>query len=288
MIRHLVVSGGGLNFLAHLGIVQECIDRKVFDINNLMSCYAVSAGTVLGILFAMRIPITEITDYFIDRPWEKWMKIETSIFDMKCLFDSEMLRDAIRPFFSAYNVALDATFSQFFDRFGVDLHIYICDAKTLDSVDCCRHTHGAMSVLTAAIMSCSIPPLYKPNLYEGRHYIDGGFGNNFPVAACLETADPHEVLAIQNDYSHRSPDFEDVSVMSLMMHIAWQLTLKSNRSEENWAAARRCKYFISYPAENMLHPDLWQQFTLSPESRRDMIESGKTVAVAYFNEAERC
>ena len=288
MIRHLVVSGGGPNFLAHLGILQECVDRKVVDVNNLVSCYATSAGTILGILFSMRIPMPELIEYFMERPWDKWMKLDTTIFDMKCFFDSEMLRDAARPFFSAYDVPIDVTFTQFYERFGVDLHIYASKLSTLDPVDFCRSTRPTMSVMEAAIISCSVPPMYKPRVFEGVYYIDGGFGNNFPVADCLQTADPNEVLAIQNDYSHLSPDFKDISAMSLMGHVAGQMTFRSNNTAENIVAAQRCKLFFAYAADTMMSTELWKNFLDSPESRRKLFHSGKTLAMTYFSEAEHC
>jgi predicted acylesterase/phospholipase RssA len=288
MIRHLVISGGGPNFLAHLGILEECIVRNVFDVNNLVSCHATSAGTMVGILIAMRIPIAEIINYFLERPWDKWMKIDTTIFDMKCFFDSEMLRDAAVPFFSAYDVPLDVTFSQFYDRFGVDLHMYASKLTNLESVDLSRATHPHMSITEAAIMSCSVPPMYKPHLFEGNYFIDGGFSNNFPVLSCLQTADPNEVLAISNDYTHLCPNFDDISVVKLMAHIADKMTYRSNHSAQNNEAAKQCKLFFSYAADTMMSTELWQNFLNSPESRRTIFDSGKILAITQFNEVEHC
>jgi len=288
MIRHLVISGGGPNFLAHLGILEVCIEQKVFDVTNLVSCYATSAGALLAILLCMRIPVSELIEYFMERPWDKWMKFDPTIFDMKCFFDSEMLRDAARPFFSAYEVPLDITFTQFYERFGVDLHMYVSKLSTLDPVDLCRSTHPHMPITDAAIISCSVPPMYKPRLFEGVYYIDGGFGNNFPAAACLQTSDPEEVMAILNDYSHLSPDFEDISAMSLMAHIAGQMTFRSNNSAENIAAARRCKLFFSYKADTMMNAELWNNFLHSPDSRRKVVNAGKSLALAHFNGVEHC
>ena len=40
-------------------------------------------------------------------------------------------------------------------------------------------TYPLMSVITAIRISCSIPVIFEPVLFEGDYYIDGGLINNF-------------------------------------------------------------------------------------------------------------
>jgi predicted acylesterase/phospholipase RssA len=290
MIRHLVISGGGPNFVAHFGIFQECITRGILNVQNIESVYATSAGTVPAMMLAMHIPISEIVDYFIERPWEKWMKIDAMIFDMKCLCDSESLREAVRPFFDAYDVPMTITFSQFYERFHVDLHFFVTTLDTMESVDFCMETNPDMPVADAAVMSSSLPPIYRPMLYEGRYYFDGGFTNNFPVAACVQKHGPSEVLAVGNTYDHIKPDFEAASAFKIVSHITEVLSNNAN-PKENAEAAAKCKYCVSYLAKKVTGPSIWEQFLHSSESRKALYEDGKECAVAYFekiNEVEHC
>lgn len=291
MIQHLVISGGGPNFIAHLGIFQECIDRGILDVGNVKSVHATSAGTVPAMMLAMHIPISEVVDYFIERPWDKWMKIDAMIFDMKCLCDSESLREAVRPFFDAYDVPISITFAQFYERFGVDLHFFVTTLDTMESVDCCRETKPDMAVTDAAVISSSIPPIYRPMLYEGRYYFDGGFTNNFPVAVCVQKHDPSEVLAVGNTYDNIKPDFEAASAFKILSHITEIFSKNANPLKENAEAAAKCKYCVTYLARGIMSPSLWEQFLLSNESRKSLFDDGRECAIAYFkkiNEVEHC
>jgi len=236
----------------------------------------------------MRIPFNDLVDYFIERPWGKWMKIDTQIFGMKCVCDSDLLRDGVEPFFRAYDVPTSITFSEFYERFGVDLHMFVCEVDTLNSIDFNRTSHPDAPVLEAAIMSSLIPPIYRPHEYKGRYYMDGGFGNNFPAFECVQHTDPSTVLALQNDYAQNLPSFDSISAPALYSHIVWQLVLRNNGNDRNIAAANRCKYYIVYRADNMMAPDLWEQFLGSQDSRRAILESGRATAREYFTAIEHC
>jgi len=288
MIQTLVISGGGPNFLAHLGILQKCFEHGILDMSNIVSCYATSAGTMPCMLLAMRIPITEIADYFIQRPWDKWLKFDAMIFDMKCMCDSESLREAMKPFFNAYDVPLDVTFTQFHERFGVDLHFFASAVDTLESVDFCKDTQPDLSIVDAAIMSSSIPPLYRPLMHAGRLYMDGGFTADFPVTACLQKTNPENVLAISNDYAHLAVNGNPETAFSLFAHVMNIFISNSTQRSENDAAARRCKHFIPHSADSMFSPDLWQKFFTSPETRSSVYEAGRASAQTYFTSNEHC
>jgi NTE family protein len=288
MIQHLVISGGGPNFISHLGILQECVAHGILDQANLKAGFATSAGTVLCMLLAMRIPLSEIIEYFIDRPWDKWMKIDTMIFDMKCLCDAEALRDAIRPFFKAYDVPMSTSFAEFYERFGVDLHFFSTRLDTLDLIDLCRENFPDLSVAEAAVMSSSLPPIYRPVLYQDHFYVDGAFTNNFPVLECLKLAPPETVLAINNSYERTMPDFETVSAFTIMTHVVNSYMHKINQLTENVEAAKKCKHFISHNAYTMASSELWHKFLNSKETRLEMFDMGVKTAEMYFNEVEHC
>lgn len=283
MISRLVIAGGGPNFISHLGIMDEYLSSGLLDMNNVSSCYATSAGTVICILLCMRIPISELIEYFTYRPWDKWFKIDTTVFNMKCLCHSDALREAIRPFFDAYDIPIDITMSQFRVRFGTELHFFACELDSLEITDFTSATHPDLPVVDAGIMSASLPPLYPPLLYNGKYYVDGAFGNAFPVTECLKTCSPDEVLAIDNAYPQSNLDFDKISIFNVLSHILGVLVTKSNSNATNVASAHLCKHFISNMASSMLGADLWKHFLTSSETRKNMIESGRETVRKHFN-----
>jgi predicted acylesterase/phospholipase RssA len=149
-------------------------------------------------------------------------------------------------------------------------------------------TQPDMPVMDAAITSSSIPPMYQPRVHNGRFFFDGGFTNNFAVEECIKKHDAADVLAVRNDYRHLTPKFETASAISIISHVTELLVLRANKHEENMAAAKQCKYLVSYSGNSMTEPALWHQFLRSSESRRTLFEAGRAAAVAVFTEAERC
>ena len=205
------------------------------------------------------------------------------IFDMKGLCDSNNLREAIRPFFDAYDVSIDITMSQFHARFGTNFHFFTCELTSLEIIDFTTSTHPDLSVVDAALMSSSLPPLYPPILYNGKYYVDGAFGNDFPVEECLKTCSPDEVLAIRNNYPKLNIDFDKSSVFNLLIHILGVLVYKSNGNAANLLAANSCKHFFTYEAGSMFEADVWQYFLTSSETRKNLIESGRETVRQHFN-----
>ena len=74
MIEHIVLSGSGPNGLIQLGMLQQLINSNVVCLENIKSIHATSAGSIIGVLLCLHIPIQDIIDYFVHRPWDKWFK----------------------------------------------------------------------------------------------------------------------------------------------------------------------------------------------------------------------
>jgi len=70
-IKHLVLSGGGINGIKTLGILERLLNTKTINFDKLESIYATSVGGFIAVLIALKFPIEDIIDYFIKRPWNK-------------------------------------------------------------------------------------------------------------------------------------------------------------------------------------------------------------------------
>ena len=65
-IEHLVVCGGGTNVYASLGIIHEAIKDNVIQYDKLKTVYAVSSGTFIGLIIALKLNIEEIVEYVLN------------------------------------------------------------------------------------------------------------------------------------------------------------------------------------------------------------------------------
>jgi len=280
MLTHLVLSGGGPNFICHLGILKEVLACRSVD---LQACFATSSGTLVAILMGMRVPIDDMIAYFLDRPWDKWMRVKRTGLEMS-FCDSHMLHEVAAPFMNAMNVSLDITFQEFYERFGVDLHFFACEVQAFRTVDFCRATYPDARILEAGIMSSSLPPMFEAHLFQDKYFIDGGVSTNFPLLACLEHASHENVLALCHVFPEG--DFKPTA-LGIMAHVFNKVFAHMNSSEQVEAEALKCTY-ITTNTYSMADPELWRRFFESRETRTELLENGRAAAVAYFTGAERC
>lgn len=182
MIEHVSISSAGPNGLTQIGMIQRVIELGILDINLVKSIHGTSAGSMIAVLLAMRIPIQEIMDYLVMRPWHKWAKLDLDQFMIKkgCVSD-EYLRDIVAPFFHAYDFPETITMLELFDKTGIDVHIYTTAVTTMSMIDINHSTFPNVEVIKALCMSSSIPVLFTPVHYENEYYIDGGVLMRCPI-----------------------------------------------------------------------------------------------------------
>ena len=284
MLTHLVLSGGGANCIAHLGILQEIEKRE--PLTSLHTFYCTSAGTAICVLLAMHIPLAEIVEYFLDRPWDKWIQFDKDALP-NGFCSSSILSEGIVPFFNAHDVPLDITLQGFRDRFQTDLHLFATELKTLTSVEFCAASHPDVAVLDAATLGSLLPPVFAPVKYRGSYYLDGGIATNFPVLACLQTTSPDTMITVNNCFSRELTD-DPPSAMGVLAHILAAYFYVFNRDDDNVAASKSCKYNFAYPADSIFGAELWSLFLTSRETREVIFKKGIQCANTTFSEAAHC
>lgn len=213
MIEHLVISSAGPNGLVQLGMLQQLEEDSILDVSTLKSIHGSSAGSILGVLLAIRVPIQEVADYFIQRPLDKWFKIDMEkIFTHKGIVDSSCFEELLTPFFHAYDIPVTFTMKDVYERTGIDVHIYTTSVTEMCSVDLNHLTFPDLPVIQAISMSSAIPFLMTPILYKEEYYIDGGLVRHCPIPE----ADPDNLLVILTDHK-RTVNFD--SSIDFMQHI---------------------------------------------------------------------
>lgn len=213
MIDHLVISSAGPDGLVQLGMLQQLQHDAILDVHTLKCIHGSSAGSILGVLLASRVPIEEMIDYFIQRPLDKWFKIDMEkVFTHKGAVDSSCFEELLNPFFQAYDIPISITMKEFYERFGIDLHIYTTSVTHMHSIDLNPQTFPDLPVIQAISMSSAIPFLFTPILYKGEYYIDGGLVKHCPIP----DAEPDTVLVVMIDHK-RAVQLE--SPIEFMHHI---------------------------------------------------------------------
>jgi len=156
----LALSGGGIKGLCHAGVLKALEEYKIFP--EIIA--GVSAGAVVGALYADGISPDEIAALFEDISFRKMTNIqipETGFFRI----------DAFEAFLKKTLRAKN------FKDLKIPLKIVATDLDKGRSV-----VFESGNLVEAIVASSSIPILFSPKKINGVHYVDGGVLKNFPVS----------------------------------------------------------------------------------------------------------
>ena len=176
-INKLVFSGGSTKGISYIGII------KGLEENNLFKNIKTFAGTSIGAIFSFLLTIGY--DYYSLNDIVKSINIEKlcKINKMSSYgFDDEVnLVSMIKELMDKKNIKHDITFKELFKLTNKRLIITVTNLtlKKAEYLDYKRTPD--MNVLIGLRMSFSVPIVFKPIIYNGCYYVDGGLVDNLPV-----------------------------------------------------------------------------------------------------------
>ena len=218
MINYLVLSGGGQTFFSYVGIFDILYKKNYFQLDDIKSIYATSAGSIVALLLCLDYKWDDIVDYIIRCPWEIKLKIgidtAMNIFENKGLYSDYLFISMFKPLLTGKNLSLDVTLKELFLHSGISLHIYTFELNEFEEIDLSHLTHPDLKVLEAIRMSCSIPLIISPICRDGKCFIDGGIKNNYPLDKCIdiEKCNEENILGIRNNYDDMKPITDESTI----------------------------------------------------------------------------
>lgn len=209
-IKHIVFSGGGPIAIKVLGIIQHLEENKFWNIDNIESIYATSAGCSLAVLLCLRYDWETIRSYFIKRPWQEAYPIKPehilNAYNSKGIFNINFFQLFFKPFFDAKNISHDITMIDFYNYSKIEVHFFSVELNEYKLCDISYKTHPTLPLITAIYMSCAVPILFAPVCFDGKCFIDGGVLNNYPLENCLnDHPAKDEIMSFKNDYMSVEP-----------------------------------------------------------------------------------
>jgi len=209
--KNLVLSGGGVRGLYYLGFMKFYSDR-LGEFQNLV-------GTSIGSFFAAAIAIgyksEELRPHVINIiDYTKVKNIQLFGFLSNLgLDDATNLEHYIKKMIRDKIGRKDITFLQIYKEFGKTIVIPVVCIQTKQVLYLSKDTFPHLKVWKAIRMSMSVPFLFKPYVYRGRSYVDGGIKHNFAI----DLYDSIDTLGIDlslssNFKSYETLDFEQYCI----------------------------------------------------------------------------
>ncbi len=221
----LVLSGGGANGLAHIGVL------KVLEANNIPIDYiaGTSMGAIVGGLYASGFSPQQIeaivTDpqfiedvmgsstrdygfYFKKPPADAGM-VEIKYSPNKPI-SSSLPTNVVDPFALDFKLVqvfapAGAVSKENFDSLFVPFRCVASDVEDKISV---LFKSGNLGQAIRA--SSTFPFYYKPVLTNGKVLFDGGLYNNFPVNVAVEEFQPDFIIGSNVSFNYEAPSTDDI------------------------------------------------------------------------------
>jgi len=286
-IKHLVVSGGGHSGLQAFGILQELQKKNIWQLTDIESIYATSAGAILSMVIALGFDMETIFDYIVLRPWHEAYNIKPlqifNIFSKKGWFDISTFEIFYKPFFKAKDISLDITMKEFYEFTKIDCHFFAIEMNSFQVVDFSHTTHPDLPIIHAVYMSSSVPLLFIPICKGDQCFVDGGILSNYPLFHCLqrENIDINQILGIKKlDDASSYPsiikeessilEFTSCFIHHIMMHM-----------KSPYETTKTLPNEISFTGKSISFQIL-KEMLYSTDTRKEWIESGYEIAKKWL------
>ncbi|APY12331.1 phospholipase [Seonamhaeicola sp. S2-3] len=162
----LVLSGGGVKGVAHVGIIKALLERDIHP--DIVS--GASAGAIVGALYANGTSPSDMISFFKDTPLFKYSHF--TIYKPG-LFDTDKYFTSFKKYFPINE----------FEGLKKQLYVVATNLQTGQS----QFFHKG-ELLQKVLASAALPPVFSPVNIDGQLYADGGIMNNFPIEPLIDTS----------------------------------------------------------------------------------------------------
>lgn len=183
----LVLSGGGLKGLSHLGVLKYYEEEGLYNYEEVKVFSGTSVGSAICALLACGVEVTSLfskiyekSDFLIKPP-------AVNVFEL--LKDMGVM--SISPFIEYLDklikeeLGFTPTFKELFSLTGKKLVIAVTNV-TVGKVEYFSPDYeGDCNILKAVEMSCSLPLIFPKVYYKNSLYWDGGISDNIPILKTL-------------------------------------------------------------------------------------------------------
>jgi len=192
----LVLSGGGAKGFAHIGVLKE-IEKAGIKIDYIGGT---SMGAVIGGLYACGYTANELDSIFSGTNFDEliqdfvprnnktfYEKRNDEVYVLTLPF--QKLKVSVPKAYSKglynYNLLSKLTHNQRHIRDFSKLTIpFLCVATNLETGEEKIFKEGSLPLVIQA--SSAFPSLFSPVEIEGKHYLDGGITNNYPIEEVMK------------------------------------------------------------------------------------------------------
>ena len=181
MTTGLVLSGGGIRGVAHIGAIKALEEYGIYPTH----IAGTSAGAIVGALYAAGCNWEEMLDFFKST---EIFSLTNYAMGKPGFLDTEKFHDQLKAYIS----------HDTFESLGKQL--YVTATNLLDGT---LNVFSEGELIKPVLASAAVPGLFAPVEINKGYYVDGGTLNNFPVDLIKKHCD--QIVGVYvNPFNHVS------------------------------------------------------------------------------------
>jgi len=183
MFSNLVLSGGGIQGLAYIGLVKYLEETN--NLSKIEKYAGTSAGALACLMIVLGYTSNQMEELVINLDFKSFGEKEEvsliSLVENYGISEGKKIDDLFKIIIKKKTGNPNITFKELFDKTKKELNILVSNL-TKGKYEVFNHINTPdLSVYLAVRLSLNIPFLFKPIEYNNCLYVDGGVMNNFPI-----------------------------------------------------------------------------------------------------------
>lgn len=175
----LILSGGGIDGIAHLGAIKYLEDNNLIDIDTYI---CTSVGSIIGLLLSVGYKSNELYEFIYNFNMSVLRNIDLSNLIFKYgLDDGNNFITLIKKLLSYKTGNENITFKELYDNFKKKIIITASCLNDNKIYYFSYENEPDMCICKAIRMSMSIPFIFTNVEYKNKLFVDGGLINNYPI-----------------------------------------------------------------------------------------------------------
>jgi len=289
-IKHLVLSGGGANIFIFYGIIKHLLKQKYIDIKNIESIHATSCGSMIALMLMLDVPLDDMDNYLINRPWEKIFSIKPkdlfNAYNSRGIIGHKWFVEIFKSLMEMNDIPLNITLKEFYEKNNINFHIYATEFEDFIYADLNHETFPNLELLKAIQMSSSIPVLFEPVEYENKLYFDGGLYKNYPLQDCIESLEDVNIdelfgikCVVKNTNDEKEKESKELDLFLYLFKLANKLIGTASKVILNTNDNIINQIDIT---SSMVDFNFWKKLISQSEYRKEIIDYGVQLAENYM------
>jgi predicted acylesterase/phospholipase RssA len=273
--RRLVISGGGMRAVAHIGAVQVLEERGI--LKGIKECVGVSAGAMFSFCLCIGYTMKEIESIMTQFDFQLIRSISPdTLVGFPTNFgidDGVNFRRFLHSLMRQKGIDPDVTFADL--QAKMNFRCYATDLYTCTHREFSKEKTPGIKLITALQASMCLPGYFLPiqDPETGHMLIDGGVMNNYPMSF-LSQEEQSESIGLSFSYNHTLVnDIPDISSFFMQIFACYYMP-RARETEDMFSERTILVPKGDYPPWN---------FEATDEERQELIGAGKKAAIAFFN-----